>query len=637
MQETSSTDARPDIRNKDVTEHDREERAQAHLAAIVTSSDDAILSKTLEGTITSWNAGAERMFGYAAEEMIGQPILRLIPLELRDEEDGIIRRIRAGQRIEHYETTRVTKNGRRIPVSLTISPIKDAAGKIIGASKIARDITERKQAEEARRVSEERYRILFDLGPVAVYSCDASGVIQDFNHRAVELWGREPKPGDTDERFCGSHQMLRPDGTYMPHEECPMAEVLAGKLPEARDMEVQIVRPDSSRITVIVNIRVLKNEYGEITGAINCFVDITDRQRAQEEIRQAGERFRFMADAMPQKIFTATADGAVDYVNRQWLEFAGASSNEIHGLAWTRFIHPDDAEESLRLWKHSVQTTGSFEFIHRLRRADGVYRWHLSRARALRDAGGVSSLWIGSHTDIHEERETAKNLERTTEDLKHFAYAASHDLQEPLRIVTSFTQLLSKEYKGSLGAKADQYIGFAVEGAQRMEDLLKGMREYWQASERGEDHLAAIDCNEALKAALLNLQEGIAKSGAVVTHDSLPTVWADQGMLVQIFQNLVGNAIKYRSEKSPQVHISTAKNSIEEWVFSVRDNGIGIDPQYAEKIFNMFNRLHGNKYPGSGIGLALCRKVVERLGGRIWVESKPGQGSNFSFTIPSRD
>jgi chemotaxis family two-component system sensor kinase Cph1 len=393
----------------------------------------------------------------------------------------------------------------------------------------------------------------------------------------------------------------------------------------------------NSRITVIVNIRVLKNEYGEITGAINCFIDITDRKQAQEEIRLAGERFRFMAEAMPEKIFTATADGAVDYVNRQWLEFAGVSANEIHGLGWTRFIHPDDAEESLRLWKHCVQTTESFEFIHRFRRADGVYRWHLSRAHALRDADGVSSLWIGSHTDIHEERETAKNLQRITEDLKYFAYAASHDLQEPLRIVMSFTQLLSKEYKGSLGAKADQYIGYAVEGAQRMEDLLSGMREYWQASERGEDHLAAIDCNEALHAALLNLQEGIATSGAVVTHDSLPTVWADQAILVQIFQNLVGNAIKYRSEKPLQVHISAARDSAEEWVFSVRDNGIGIDPQYAGKIFNMFNRLHGHKYPGSGIGLALCRKVVERLGGRIWVESKPGEGSNFSFTIPSRN
>jgi PAS domain S-box-containing protein len=621
---------------ENLTDRERADQAQARLAAIVTSSNDAILSKTLEGIITTWNGAAERMFGYTAEEIIGQPILRLIPAELHAEEDRILKQIRAGERIEHYETVRITKHGRRIPVSLTISPIKNSAGEIIGASKIARDITERKQAEETRRVSEERYRILFDLGPVAVYSCDVSGVILDFNRRAAELWGREPKAGDTDERFCGSHQMYRPDGTFMPHHLCPMAEVLSGTIPEARDMEVQIARPDGSRVTVIVNIRVLKNEFGEITGAINCFVDITERQRAQEEIRTAGERFRFMADAMPQKMFTATAGGAVNYVNKQWLEFTGASFDEIRDGGWIRFVHPDDAEESQRRWHHCVETKESFELVHRFRRADGVYHWHLSRAHAMRNERGESSLWIGSNTDIHDEKETAKKLERTTDDLKHFAFAASHDLQEPLRMVASYTQLLSREYKGNLDENADKYIAFAVEGAQRMEALLKGMREYWQASEREEDQRAAVDCNEVLNTALLNLRESIATSEAVVSHDSLPTVWAEEGLLVQVFQNLVGNAIKYRGEKPPQVHISAARNA-QEWVFSVRDNGIGIDPRFAERVFAMFNRLNGSKYPGSGIGLALCRKVVERLGGRIWVESTPGQGADFRFTIPAKE
>ncbi len=167
--------------------------------------------------------------------------------------------------------------------------------------------------------------------------------------------------------------------------------------------------------------------------------------------------------------------------------------------------------------------------------------------------------------------------------------------------------------------------------------LLKGMREYWQASEREENLHASIDCNEVLKAALLNLRESIADSEAVITHDSLPTLWADEGMLVQVFQNLIGNAIKYRSEKPPQVHVSAAKNAMQEWVFSVKDNGIGIDPRFAEKVFMMFNRLDRNKYPGSGIGLALCRKVIERLGGRIWVQSTPGQGSDFRFTILDKD
>jgi light-regulated signal transduction histidine kinase (bacteriophytochrome) len=163
------------------------------------------------------------------------------------------------------------------------------------------------------------------------------------------------------------------------------------------------------------------------------------------------------------------------------------------------------------------------------------------------------------------------------------------------------------------------------------------MREYWQASERAEEHHAAVDCNEVLEKTLLNLQKTITDSGAVVTHKPLPIIGAEEVALVQLFQNLIGNAIKYRSKKPPQVDISAAKNGKEEWVFSVKDNGIGIDPQHAEKIFGMFNRLNGRKYPGSGIGLAICRKVVERLGGRIWVESEKGRGADFKFTLPFKD
>jgi light-regulated signal transduction histidine kinase (bacteriophytochrome) len=170
-----------------------------------------------------------------------------------------------------------------------------------------------------------------------------------------------------------------------------------------------------------------------------------------------------------------------------------------------------------------------------------------------------------------------------------------------------------------------------------MEDLLKGMREYWQAGESGEEHHATVDCNDALAKALLNLGEAVTGNGAVVTHDSLPAVWAEEVTLVQLFQNLIGNAIKYRSKKPPRVHISAGKNSKEEWEFSVKDNGIGIDPRYAEQIFGMFIRLNREKYPGSGIGLALCKKIVEQFGGRIWVESKLGRGSDFKFTIPRRE
>lgn len=278
-------------------------RQYAETAAIVASSDDAIISKDLDGTITSWNGGAERMYGYTAHEAVGQPVTMLIPADHRDEEPLILDRIRRGEVVDHYETVGQRKGGTLLDISLTVSPIRDGQGRVVAASKIARDITERKRAEterrkaqEAMRESEEHYRILFDLGPVAVYSCDASGVIREFNHRAEELWGRTPELGDTDERFCGSFKLFSPDGSFMPHEHCPMAEVVCGKISEVCDAEVLIERPDRTRIAVIVNIRPLKNQRGEIIGAINCFYDISQRKHAEEALQHAHDELESLVE-----------------------------------------------------------------------------------------------------------------------------------------------------------------------------------------------------------------------------------------------------------------------------------------------------------------------------------------------------
>ena len=189
--------------------------------------------------------------------------------------------------------------------------------------------------------------------------------------------------------------------------------------------------------------------------------------------------------------------------------------------------------------------------------------------------------------------------------------------------------------QGKLGEEADQFISYSVEGALRIEALLKALLAYWEVTEREQDSFASIDCGAVLAKALLNLQAAIAESGAIVTSDPLPTVVAEEVMLMQLFQNLISNSIKYRGEEAPRIHVS-AERDAEGWLFAVRDNGIGIDPQDADRVFGMFKRLHGSEIPGTGIGLALCKKVVERQGGRIWVESEAGQGATFKFTIPGR-
>jgi signal transduction histidine kinase len=229
--------------------------------------------------------------------------------------------------------------------------------------------------------------------------------------------------------------------------------------------------------------------------------------------------------------------------------------------------------------------------------------------------------------------ETVKELARSNVELQQFAYVASHDLQEPLRMITGYTGLLAKRYKGKLDRDADEFIAYAVEGAQRMHALINDLLAYSRIGTRGEE-FAPVDCEMVLAQTLLGLQVAIKECGARVTHDPLPTVGGDGIQLGRLFQNLIGNAIKYRNHNEPVVHVGCERRE-NDWLFAVEDDGIGIDPQYAEKIFVIFQRLHtSEQYRGTGIGLASCRKIVERHGGKIWVESEPGKGSTFYFTLP---
>jgi signal transduction histidine kinase len=224
-------------------------------------------------------------------------------------------------------------------------------------------------------------------------------------------------------------------------------------------------------------------------------------------------------------------------------------------------------------------------------------------------------------------------LQRSNEDLQQFAYVASHDLKEPLRMISSYTALLQRKYQGKLDEEADTFISFIVGGAKRMEALIKDLLEYSKADETREESLATVECEQVVRNVLTNLRVTIAESGAQITWDRLPYVVYDPVRLSQIFQNLLANGIKYRGERKPRIHIS-AREMEGETLFSVKDNGMGMDPERTEEIFGIFKRLHGKDYEGTGIGLAMCKKIVERQGGRIWAESVPGEGSTFCFTIP---
>jgi light-regulated signal transduction histidine kinase (bacteriophytochrome) len=234
----------------------------------------------------------------------------------------------------------------------------------------------------------------------------------------------------------------------------------------------------------------------------------------------------------------------------------------------------------------------------------------------------------------HALHEANTALRRANADLEHFAYSASHDLQEPLRMVATYSELLQKRFGGQLGPTGDEYIGHTIRGALRMEALLRDLRTYAQVSAADYEPREDLEAGAVLTNALANLESSIAETGAQITSAPLPRIRIYEFQLEQLFQNLIGNAIRYRGSDPPRIHVAAERQG-REWVFSVQDNGIGIDPKYKEQVFGIFKRLHtAAQYPGTGMGLAICQRIIERLGGRIWVESEPGRGSTFFFTVP---
>lgn len=262
--------------------------------------------------------------------------------------------------------------------------------------------------------------------------------------------------------------------------------------------------------------------------------------------------------------------------------------------------------------------------------ADYVLKDHLPRlSEAVRRAIREKQL-------REEHRQSLEDLARSNRELEQFAYVASHDLQEPLRMVATYTQLLAERYQGKLDENADKYIHYAVDGALRMQSLVQDLLAFSRVGRQGAD-LKVTDCNAVVEAVLKNLHTAIQESGAQIAYGRLPAVVADGSTLLQVFQNLIGNAIKFRGSEPPAIRVTAEKNA-REWVFAVADNGIGIEPEHAEIVFAIFKRLHTRaEYPGSGIGLAICKKIIEQHGGRIWVESQAGQGSTFKFTLPARE
>ena len=496
---------------------------------------------------------------------------------------------------------------------------------------VQRDSSRRGLAEEALRESEERYRMLLDgVQNYAIFMMDPRGQIVSWNA------GAERIKGYTGDQIIGRNFscFFLPEDIERGRPEQILRMIAASGRHEEQLMRV---RRDGTRYLASVALTALRDAAGNLRGIAEISHDLSDIT----ERKQTEEKYRTLFNSIDEgyctiEVLFDESDKPIDYrfleLNPSFVKQTGIQNALGKRI---REIAPLHEEYWFEVYGKIALTGEPARFEHfasQLHRWFDVYAFRVGTPRE----GKVSILF----RDITKRKEAeaqllqkVEELNRSNKELGQFAYVASHDLQEPLRMVASYTQLLSRRYKGKLDSDADEFIAFAADGASRMQRLIQDLLTYSRVGTKEKD-LLETSSEETLQQALVNLRGAIEESGAVVTHDPLPTVLADEMQLIQLFQNLVGNAIKYQKPGVPRVHISAAKNGGEKWIFSVQDNGLGIDSQYFERIFGMFQRLHKREeFSGTGIGLAICKKIVERHGGSISVESQPGEGSTFRFAL----
>ncbi len=426
------------------------------------------------------------------------------------------------------------------------------------------------------------------------------------------------------------------------------------KIPILTEQEVEAKMTFLSELaTMIGRMGIQKRELKSMTESLEQRVSertsaLKDAQIATLNMMQDAEEARIRAQDTTRQLelaLRAGQTGIFDFniktggvdVSPEFERMLGYEPGELTMSydIWYNSVHPDDREAAAEAVQQYLNgETEEYVAQFRFKMKNGRYKWVLARGEVgERDKDGEPIRLIGTHTDISKQQEMMEKLEQSNKELEQFAYVASHDLQEPLRMVSSYTQLLEKRYKDQLDDDARDFIRFAVDGANRMQRLIQDLLTYSRITTRGKEP-EPISSHSILGHALANLSETIRETGAIVTNDNLPFVMGDQSQLVMLFQNLISNGIKFNGEESPRVHISVrGQGDMAE--FGVRDNGIGMNSEYLDRIFVIFKRLHTrSEYPGTGIGLAVCKRIVERLGGRIWVESEPGEGSTFYFTLP---
>jgi PAS domain S-box-containing protein len=654
----------------DITERKHGEGVRDRLAAAVESSNDAIISRTLDGTITAWNPGAEKLFGYSSLEALGKPMQMLVPPERANEESDALARIGRGERVDYFETVRVRKDGKNVDVSVTILPIKDSSGAIVGASKIARDIGERKRTEQALH---ELSKVL-DLAQVLV--CDMESHIVLWNLGAEKLYGfnKEEAAGRI------AHELLH---TKFPE---PLKRI-EEQLQHTGTWEGELVhrKRDGSRI-VVSSLWVLhRDAKGKPARILEVNSDITARKQAEELLARQAQVLAQQAEVLArqaeelarsrealetqsltlQSVLGSMGEGLIAVDNQGKFLLWNAAAEKMLGRGeanlatkeWSEHFglylldtvtpFPSDQLPVVRALNGEVST--SEMFVRNSALPEGA--WIEVTGGPRNDRNGVACGGVVALRDITQrkvdEREIQKlhdeleqrvgertaQLETANKELEAFSYSVSHDLRAPLRHISGFSQLLVEEFGSTLDPSAQQYLGRIQAGAQKMGVLVDELL-----------NLARVG-RYALRLQPTKLDSMVAEVIAILQPDcegrqvkwmiaDLPTVKCDPVLVKQIFQNLLANALKFTRPRAPAVIEVSHKEEDGQPVFMVRDNGVGFSMKYVDKLFGVFQRLHRvEEFEGTGIGLVTVQRIVRKHGGQVWAEGELDKGAAFYFTL----
>ncbi len=534
-----------------------------------------------------------------------------------------------------YIKKRNKKQGNTEPIEIMLSPLESARGVLLKAE-AGGDNGALESAQKHMAQMEVRYHGLLEASADPMVVVDEAGQIVLLNVKAEKQFGYGP-----DELLGRRITKLIPEG-FAERLVADAIRTAAEVVDQQIDTGIELVglRKDGSEFPIEIMLSPLEAAEGTlVTAAIR---DISGRKTTEKHLAQMEGKYHALLEAAPDAMVVVNHLGAIVLLNAQAEKQFGYRRDELLGQQVTQLIPEGFAE---RIIADGTRTTAEALAQHigtgielKGRRKDGAEFPIEIMLSPLESMDGI--LVTAAIRDITRRKkgeadlvQKIAELDRSNAELNNFAYLASHDLQEPLRMVTSYTQLLGRRYQGKMGSDADEFIAFAVDGAERMQMLIGDLLAYSRVESRGADLLDSSS-EDALRRALNNLRAEIKESGAVVVHDFLPHVLADKAQLVQLFQHLIGNAIAHRRDDVPHIHISAADDGAGRWLFSVKDNGLGIEPQHFEKIFGVFQRLQNRgKSTGTGIGLAICRKIAERHGGRMRVESQPGQGSTFHFSL----